>query len=172
LFLVEFSARTKEETAEVVEPNLAELEGKALEFELLETEPFISLQAINGVQGFQTMRVMGYFGKKSLQLLVDFVDLKLARKLGCTLEPIHLQSVLVADGNALKCEYMCRKFTWRLQGTEFCADVLLIPLRNCDMVLRVQWLSTLGTIQWNFQTLQMEFSFNNKRGMSCGIARS
>ena len=81
----------------MVEPNLAELEGKALEFELLETEPFISLQAINGVQGFQTMRVMGYFGKKSLQLLVDsssthnFVDLKLAQNLGCTLEPIHLQ---------------------------------------------------------------------------------
>ena len=43
-------------------------------------------------------------------------------------------AVSVADGNALKCEYMCRKFTWRLQGTEFCADVLLIPLRNCDMI--------------------------------------
>lgn len=98
------------------------------------------------------MRVTGHVGKKSIQILVDFgsthnfVDVRLAQKLGCKMEPIHLQPVSVADGSELKCRYVCRKFTWRLQGTEFCTDVLLIPLGSCDMVLGVQWLSTLGTI--------------------------
>ena len=64
---------------------------------------------------------------------------------------------------------MCRKFSWRLQGNDFYADVLLIPLGSCDMVLGVQWLSTLGTIQWSFQTLHMEFYFNNKRHVLGGL---
>lgn len=42
----------------------SELEGKSVGFKMIETEPCISLQAINGVQGFQTMRVTGYVGEK------------------------------------------------------------------------------------------------------------
>nr|GEV07607.1 RNA-directed DNA polymerase, eukaryota [Tanacetum cinerariifolium] len=30
-------------------------------------------------------------------------------------------------------------------------DVMLLPLRGCEMVLGIQWLSTLGTIEWNFK---------------------
>jgi len=103
----------------------AELEDKALGFELVETKPYISLQAINGVQGFQIMRVTGHIGRKSIQILVDlgsthnFVGLKLAQRLGCKMEPIQLQSISVADGSKLKCTYIYRKFTWRLQGTKF-----------------------------------------------------
>lgn len=47
---------------------------------------------------------------------------------------------------------MCKGLTWKLQGTEFTADVLLLPLCNCDMVLgiQLQWLETLGDFRWNF----------------------
>jgi len=96
LFLVEVPMGYEAKAVDDTEPTLTELEGKALEFELVETEPCISLQAISGVQGFQTMRVTGYVGKKSIPILVDsgsihnFVDLRLAQKLGCKLEPIHL----------------------------------------------------------------------------------
>ena len=57
-------------------------------FEMIKTDPCISFQAINWVQGFQTMRVTGYVGKKAIQILIDsdsshnFVDVRLAQRLG------------------------------------------------------------------------------------------
>ena len=42
------------------------------------------------------------------------------------------------------------------------------------MVLGVQWLSTLGTVKWNFKDLKMEFDYKGKihvlRGMTAGIS--
>jgi len=37
------------------------------------------------------------------------------------------------------------------------------------MVLGIQWLSQLGTIQWNFKTLHMEFSWPGKRHVLRGL---
>ncbi|PWA99579.1 hypothetical protein CTI12_AA005680 [Artemisia annua] len=48
-------------------------------------------------------------------------------------------------------------------GQEFKSDVMLLPLGDCDMVLGVQWLTTLGDIKWNFHTLRMEFTFRGKK---------
>jgi len=85
------------------------------------------------------------------------------------MDVIHSQPIAVADGSELKCQYVCHNFTWRLQNTKFCSDVLLIPLGSCDMVLGIQWLSQLGTIQWNFNTLHMEFSWAGKRHVLRGL---
>jgi len=54
---------------------------------------------------------------------------------------------------------MCKNFRWRLKGIEFCSNIFLIPLGSCDVALGVQWLSTLGTIKWNFKELRMKFYF-------------
>lgn len=50
-----------------------------------------------------------------------------------------------------------KKFCWKLNGQVFSAEVMLIDLDSCDMVLGVQWLSTLGTVRWDFKNLIMEF---------------
>lgn len=162
LFLVEIPGDDKEES---------ENGDEAVDFEMLEADPCVSLHAMNGMQGYQAMRVTGQYGKKAIHILVDsgsthnFLDVHLAKKLGCPMESIDMQSVTVADGGVLKCQYICRNFTWRLQGTDFCADMFLIPLGSCDVVLGIQWLSTLGTIKWNFKNLTMEFKFEGKSHM-------
>jgi len=40
------------------------------------------------------------------------------------------------------------------------SDILLLLLGGCDLVLGVQWLSTLGIIKWDFDQLKMEFSYS------------
>ena len=44
-----------------------------------------------------------------------------------------------------------------MQGQNFKADVLALPLGNYDLVLGIQWLVELGDILWNFKELQMKF---------------
>ena len=40
------------------------------------------------------------------------------------------------------------------------SDILLLPLGGCDLVLGVQWLSTLGVIKWDFKHLRTEFTYH------------
>ncbi|GKF91161.1 gypsy/ty3 retroelement polyprotein, partial [Tanacetum coccineum] len=82
---------------EVLGDTSTELLDEQLEEEVLETEeiieysPHISLNAINGTNTYQTMRVCGHVGKHKLHILIDcgsthnFLDLNTAKKLGCQL---------------------------------------------------------------------------------------
>lgn len=85
----------------------SKLEAEPIGFEMLKTDPCISLHAVNGIQSYQTMRIAGHYGRKPIQILLDsgsthkFLDVELAKKLGCRLEPISLQSML--DGSELAC---------------------------------------------------------------------
>ena len=122
------------------------MDNESIGFEMLERDPYISLHAINGFQS-----ITNYYGKKTLQLLLDlssthnFLDVELANRLRCTMEPIALQREI-----ELQCQSVCRNFRWKLRSTKFYIDEFLIPLGSCDVILGVQWLSTLATIKWNF----------------------
>ncbi|XP_056688753.1 uncharacterized protein [Spinacia oleracea] len=127
------------------------------------TEHVLSLNVLSGNQTFQTIRVKGLIGSKLFHIWVDygsthnFLDLDLAKKMGCKIETIPIQHVAVADGNHLNCQHVCKEFTWEMQGKTFKADEMLIALGGCDMVLGVQWLATLGPISWDFKELKKEF---------------
>lgn len=105
----------------------------------------ISIQAMDGVATFHTMRVTGHHGKQDLQLLLNsgsthnFIDTSKDLRLDCKIEPIPPMWVKVADGGKVKCESMIKGFLWRMQGVEFKADVLLLPLSGSDVVLGIQW---------------------------------
>ena len=47
--------------------------------------------------------------------------------------------------------------------------MFLISLGSCDVVLGIQWLSTLGTIKWNFKHLTMEFKFQGQNHILRGL---
>ncbi|KAL8104496.1 hypothetical protein AgCh_028641 [Apium graveolens] len=46
---------------------------------------------------------------------------------------------------------------------KFVTDVMLILLGGYDMVRGVQWLSTLGNVNWDFKSLLMEFIVGEKK---------
>ena len=57
----------------------------------------------------------------------------------------------VANGNSLSYATSYKGLIWTLQSTKFQTDVLILLLGNCDMVLEIQWLETLGEIKWDFK---------------------
>ena len=83
-----------------------------------------------------------------------------AKGLGCKLFPITPVTVIIVDGQEVRCAYMCQQFAWEMQGQGFVSDFLVMPLGGCEMVLGIQWLSTLGDILWNFKQLKMSFTLN------------
>ncbi|XP_042009918.1 uncharacterized protein LOC121758578 [Salvia splendens] len=153
----------RDESPDDVEENYEEIEEQ--------DNPLISIHAINGTapNGFRTMRVTGRVGKRAVNILIDsgsthnFLDLHLAKKLGLQLTSVRPVMVDVADGNRLECDSMCKSLKWVLRNTTFTTDVLLLPLGNCDMILGVQWLETIGAIHWDFKNLIMEFKLMGKR---------
>ncbi|PKI67810.1 hypothetical protein CRG98_011783, partial [Punica granatum] len=98
----------------------------------------------------------------------NFLNEEAGKKLGCHTELMPTMKVSVTNENELKCERVCKKFQWRMQGREYEADMLLFPLESYDIVLGMQWLSTLGDILWNFKDLQMKFAVGGKESMLQG----
>ncbi|KAH9615398.1 hypothetical protein KSS87_015381, partial [Heliosperma pusillum] len=147
-----------------------EVEESDLGYEMVGTVPCISMNALSGSSGFQ-------MGKKAIHILINsgsthnFLAQEMAARVGCKLDTIEPQSVTVADGSQFPCQLMSKQFSWQLQNTQFVTDVLIIPLGGCDMILGVQWLSTLGTVSWNFKNLKMEFKYKDKRHVLRAVAK-
>ncbi|GKA21595.1 reverse transcriptase, partial [Tanacetum coccineum] len=57
-------------------------------------------------------------------------------------------------------------------GETFESDFMILPSGGCEMVLGIQFLSTLGDIKCNFQELRMEFKFNGKKVVLKGTKQS
>ncbi|GJX34501.1 gypsy/ty3 retroelement polyprotein [Tanacetum coccineum] len=69
-----------------------------------EVVPQVSLNAMNGVNSYQTMRIKGHVGKQALHMLVDygsthnFLDLQAAKRMGCRMTKTCPLQVSVANG--------------------------------------------------------------------------
>ena len=74
-----------------------------------DANPQISVHAINGLRakGYSNMRVTVFVKRKPLHILIDsgsthnFLDVEVAKKLGCKLEKVGPMRVDVANGSSL-----------------------------------------------------------------------
>nr|GFB32715.1 hypothetical protein [Tanacetum cinerariifolium] len=163
-----------------------EEEGNNVDCEIFEQEnmreeeimPQVSLNAMTGVHSYQTMRVKGHVKKQVLHILVDcgsthnFLDLHAAKRMGCNLSKMCPLQVSVANGQVMSSVFQCKNFKWTIHGQAFETDVMILPLGGYEMVLGIQWLATLGVIQFDFKNLVMDFMINEKRCVLRGTLQS
>lgn len=81
----------------------------------------------------------------------------MAKGTGCEVQQDKQLMVAVANGTKIAITATCKQLAWYMQENEFKANMRLIPLGGCDMVLGIQWLSQLGPVLWDFKNLWMEF---------------
>ncbi|KAK8947110.1 hypothetical protein KSP39_PZI006748 [Platanthera zijinensis] len=131
--------------------------------------PQVSMNALTGVTHNQTMRVTASHQGQPISVLIDsgsthnFLDEGPANRMQCHLDPIEPFSVAVANGKTITSSHRVESFTWWMQGAEFSSDMFILPLGGCDVVLGVQWLITLGPVNWDFGNLRMEFWSQGKK---------
>lgn len=94
-----------------------EEEEEALEVEALENCA-ISLQALNGTMGYQTLRLKGFTEQQPVEIFIEcgsthnFINEYTTKRLGCKIRKIKPQLVQVADGREVPTDSMCKGFQW------------------------------------------------------------
>lgn len=85
----------------------------------------MSLHALSGNYGKQTMKVEGFFGTQRMHILIDkgsthnFISESTVRRLKCPLQKVQAVPVKVANGHELRCKGMIEEFKWQMQGHPF-----------------------------------------------------
>ncbi|KAL4342538.1 hypothetical protein GQ457_08G013440 [Hibiscus cannabinus] len=131
--------------------------------------PVISLQAMWGSEAWETMKLHIRIGGVQCIALLDsgsthnFISLAMVKRAGLGMSRRKQLKVSVADGNVMGTLGECPGVTWEVQNQRFETDFLVLPLKNCDVVLGIQWLSQLGTINWDFSALKMEFCWKGQQ---------
>lgn len=145
----------------VLEPEDDEA-AEAEEEELLPAEseePLVTLHALHGVKlqsTNQTMKLVGFYKKQKLHVLEDsgsthnFLDAVVAKRVGCTTQATRRQRVMVANGDNLVCNSQCKDFEWSIQGTNFVTDVLIMPIKGCELILGMEWLNAFGVTSLHY----------------------
>ncbi|KAJ0082796.1 hypothetical protein Patl1_12023 [Pistacia atlantica] len=125
----------------------------------------------------KTMRIEGFINRQKVLILIDtgsthsFVDPYVARKSKLLVGKSQL-TVKVANGDSLLCQGYCRAVPIQLQNLKTTANLYLLTLGGCDVVLGVDWLQDLGSILWNFSDLTMQFDFRVTKVQLQGIQPS
>ncbi|KAJ8767406.1 hypothetical protein K2173_017450 [Erythroxylum novogranatense] len=133
-----------------------------------EIEPEISLHALTGWSSAGTMRLAIQIKSLELLCLIDsgsthnFINEKVAGTLKLSVEATRPFNVKVANGDPLQCSGKFRNTPTLLQDIPFSITFYSLPLMGLDVVLGVQWLRQLGTIQCNWNRLTMDFMWKGQ----------
>ena len=92
-----------------------------------------------------------------------------AKELNCFLYPTPKYQVMVANGGTINCSGKCHNIKLTMGEYVLTSPMLSIPMGGANVVLRVQWLQSLGTIAFNFQEIFLKFFSKGKEVELQGI---
>ncbi|XP_047318875.1 uncharacterized protein LOC124922180 [Impatiens glandulifera] len=123
---------------------------------------------IEGSNTFDTMKVQETVGRNNVYILIDsgsthnFINPRVIRNTKFVTSPAVKLMVTVASGHQLVSTTKCLGLQWSAQGIDFNVDARVLSIPKYDIILGIEWLVTLGGIQWDFKNLIMKFSFNGE----------
>ena len=123
----------------------------------------ISLHAIKGVASSKIIKVEGRVQEGTLMVLIDsgsthsFIDESTAKKMKYPLASTKPFSVTVANGNRLISKSACLGFCREMQGEVFEANLRLLKLGGCHIVLGVDWMKEMSPISFDFNRMEVTF---------------
>ncbi|XP_057458006.1 uncharacterized protein LOC130748778 [Lotus japonicus] len=140
--------------------------------EFHEVETFMSLQlslcSMMGLTSTKSWKIQGEVHNEVVVVLIDcgashsFISQDVVQKLDLVVAKTPSYIVEVGDGHRVKCKGKCSKLCLQLQGLEVEQDFYLFTLQGVDLVLGLDWLSSLGEVKANFGKLELTLSKDGK----------
>ncbi|XP_043725704.1 uncharacterized protein LOC122672270 [Telopea speciosissima] len=137
--------------------------------ELITETSEVSLHALSGKFAPSTIRLMGTYADRQIQVLIDsgsthnFVQARVAQLLQLHIVPIREFKVLIGNGDYLLCSKKCKPISLQLQGHTFTIELYLLPIEGAEIVLGIQWLQQLGPILTDYKHLTMNFEWEGRK---------
>lgn len=107
---------------------------------------------LHHTQPFQTMKVLGIVNHHYVRILLDsgsthnFIDSRFLKKMGWSLQSTKPFEIRIADGGKIKSQGCCRCIPLEVGGYHCHTNLFALPLGGYDLVLGVQWLSTVSPV--------------------------
>jgi len=123
----------------------------------------LSLNALVDNYAHNTIQIRGSYQGRDLIILINsgsthsFIDANAAGELQLYVENSPMLAVTVANGSIILCDSYIAGFTWFMQSYEFVADLMILKLGRCDMVLGVDWLRKFSPILFDFIKMKITF---------------
>ncbi|XP_019170443.1 PREDICTED: uncharacterized protein LOC109166012 [Ipomoea nil] len=137
----------------------------------------VTLNAVIGGEGMNTIKLLGLIGKQVVIILVDsgsthsFVDPKVLDQKGIVAEKTENLKVTVANGESMGCDSVCKGLEWQVQKEQFKKDLRVLKLGGCDIVLGMDWIDTYAPIQLHTRPPGISFHKDGKRVMLKGLTK-
>jgi len=128
----------------------------------------LSPQALSGTISPKTLKFTGLIHHLPVTVLINsgsshnILQPRIAHHLNLAISPSPPLSVMVGNGAFIKCQGVCPLVDISLHNSTFTIPFYLLPIEGADVVLGVEWLSTLGSIQADFSIPSIEFTHNNQ----------
>ncbi|GKD26537.1 retrotransposon gag domain, retroviral aspartyl protease, partial [Tanacetum coccineum] len=142
----------------------------------------ISLHAILGKPHPRTMKVQGMLHSTEVIILIDggsthnFISDVLVKDLHLNTQAVAPFGVQIGNGDFIRCGHICKNLPIQINELKIVQDFYPFSIGGADLVLGIQWLETLNTVQANWKEMFMIFNVDGKRykwqGITTGSQRS
>jgi len=129
----------------------------------LEVEPVISLNALTGFYAPQTLNLIGYIKHRKVIILVDSgnthnsIHRHIVQEINSCIYAVNHFQIIISNGDSMKCVRCCENVYLQIGEYHMKSHMFVIYMGNCDIVLGVEWIRTLGPILIDFKELTMQF---------------
>ncbi|KAL4366748.1 hypothetical protein GQ457_05G033260 [Hibiscus cannabinus] len=133
-----------------------------------DTELEISMNALTGSIGYNTLRIPGIIKGRKLSILIDsgsthsFVTPPWAKE-GVELVQTHPLEITVANGERLYSRAKSNQLAWKMQGELFSHDFRVLNMGGSDMVLGVDWMRRFSPVEMDFRNITLSFEQQGRR---------
>lgn len=101
----------------------------------------------------------------------NLIHFKISKELNCFLYWAAKCQMMVANGGTINFFVKCHNITISMGGYVLNSPIISIRMGGIDVILRIQWLQSLGMINFIFQELFLKFFWEGKEFQLRGITR-